>query len=382
MRILHVITDLTTGGAQMMLLRLLSVGNSEWESAVVSLKDEGTVGQPILNLGIPVHGLGMHRVAPSPFRALSFIHLARSFRPQLIQGWMYHGDLLASFAAVISRGRIPVLWNIRQTLYSLSTERRLTAAVIRNGGLISQYPAAIIYNSATSATQHEALGYQAAKRVIIPNGFDCRVLRPDDEARRQVRAELGLENSSILVGLIARYHPMKDHACFLRCAALVAETYPNVHFLLAGSGVTLDDPVLRNLIAQLGLGACTHLLGERSDIPRLSAALDIACSTSAWGEGFSNAIGEAMACGVPCVVTDVGDSAYIVANTGLSVPPCEPQALAQAIEELIDAGAPQRIQLGEAARRRIEKEFSLPAVVQRYEELYREHVRPVPFTRH
>jgi glycosyltransferase involved in cell wall biosynthesis len=382
MRILHVITDLTTGGAQMMLLRLLSVGNREWESAVVSLKDEGTVGRQILSLGIPVHGLGMHRVGPSPFRAVSLVHLARSFRPQLIQGWMYHGDLVASFAAIISQGRVPVLWNIRQTLYNLSTERRLTAAVIRIGGLISQHPAAIIYNSVTSATQHEALGYRAAKRVIIPNGFDCRVFRPDDEARRQVRAELGLENNSVLIGLIARYHPMKDHAGFMCSAALVARTHPNVHFLLAGSGVTLEDPVLRNLIAQQGLGACTHLLGERSDTPRLISALDIACSNSAWGEGFSNAIGEAMACGVPCVVTDVGDSARIVANTGLSVPPRDLQAMAQAIGELIDAGAPQRTQMGKAARKRIEMEFSLPAVVRRYEELYREHVALGPFAEH
>jgi glycosyltransferase involved in cell wall biosynthesis len=379
---MHVITGLTTGGAEMMLLKLLSAGPKEWDPIVVSLMDEGTVGPRISELGIPVYSLGLRGVAPNPIRALSIIPLVRRLHPHLIQGWMYHGNLMASLAAVSSRSRVPVLWNIRQTLYEIGAERRLTAATIRLGALLSRQPTAIIYNSQRGARQHEVFGYRTENQIIIPNGFDCALFRPDNSSRRQVRIELGIEADTILVGLMARYHPMKDHAGFLRSAALVAQVHPEVHFLLTGSGVTTDEPALRDLIAEHQLQDRTHLLGERSDIARLTAALDIACSASAWGEGFSNAIGEAMACEVPCVVTDIGESVRIIADTGLSVPPRSPKAMAQAIVGLIDAGAGHRRDLGAAARLRIESDFSLPAIVRRYEDLYLEHVAPEVLSNH
>jgi glycosyltransferase involved in cell wall biosynthesis len=287
---------------------------------------------------------------------------------------MYHGNLMASLAGVSSQKRVPVLWNIRQSLYDIAAERHLTSAVIRLGALLSRHPAAIIYNSRTAAQQHEAFGYHAGSRVVIPNGFDCQAFRPNGDARQKVRTELGIGNDAILIGLIARYHPMKDHAGFLHAAGLVARAHPGAHFLFVGKGVTKDELALLRTIEEERLGDCTFLLGERSDIPRLTAALDIACSASAWGEGFSNAIGEAMACSIPCVVTDIGDSAFLVADTGLSVPPRSPQALAYAIGRLIEAGAEQRQRLGAAARLRIESEFSLPVIARRYEELYQEHL--------
>jgi glycosyltransferase involved in cell wall biosynthesis len=372
-RILHVITGLTTGGAEMMLLKLLSNNTGDWEPAVVSLMDEGTIGPSIVALGIPLYSLRMRRGRPNPVRALSLMTITRQFRPQLIQGWMYHGNLMASFARFSSGVRVPVFWNIRQSLEGVAGERRLTQAMIRLGALLSWHPAGIIYNSQTGARQHEIFGYRASKCVVIPNGFDCQIFRPDDEARRQVRKELGIGIDTILIGLIARFHPVKDHASFLRAANLVARTHPHVRFLLVGKGLAEKEPVLTKLIREQHLESRIFLLGERLDMPRLTAALDIACSAS-WGEGFSNTIGEAMACGVPCVVTDVGDSARLVADTGLSVPPRDPQGLAQAISRLISAGAAHRQELGAAARRRVESEFSLPVVARQYEKLYREHL--------
>lgn len=369
MRILHVTTGLTTGGAQIMLQRLLSGNNGKWESVVVSLMDEGTVGPKIASLGIPVHCLGMRSGRPNPASVLSLKSIARQFQPQLIQGWMYHGNLGASLASVLIHGRVPVLWNIRQSLYDVARERRLTRAMIRLGAVFSWHPASIIYNSQISARQHELFGFRVSKSVIIPNGFDSKLFRPDSEAYRQVRRELGVGREAILIGLIARFHSVKGHTSFLQSAVLVAREHPSSHFVLAGSGVNGEEPTLRSLIAEHRLESRTFLLGERSDIPKLTAALDIACSASL-GEGFSNAIGEAMACGVPCVVTDVGDSAYVVADAGLLVPPSNPAAMAAAIGLLIEAGPERRLVLGAAARQRIENEFSLSAVVRRYGDLY------------
>jgi glycosyltransferase involved in cell wall biosynthesis len=372
MRVMHVITGLSTGGAETMLLKLLSAASGSMEHVVVSLGEEGTIGPRIAALGVPVHCLGLRRNAPNPFRALSILPLARRIGPQLIQGWMYHGNLMASMAALALRHKPPVLWNIRQTVYDLRRERWLTAKFIRLGARLSSRPAAIIYNSQTSATQHESLGYGAEKRVIIPNGFDCQLLRPDEAARKAVRTELGIADDTVLVGLVARYHPMKDHVGFLQAAAMIARSYPQTRFVLAGAGVSSTQPELVKAIQQNELWDCV-MLGERSDIPRLNNAFDIGCSASAWGEGFSNSIGEAMACGVPCAVTDVGDSAYIVADTGLVAPPRAPEALAKAIAGLIEIGRSGRQQLGTKARQRIETEFSLPAIVRRYEGLYLTH---------
>jgi glycosyltransferase involved in cell wall biosynthesis len=373
MRVMHVITGLSTGGAETMLLKLLSAASGSMEHVVVSLGEEGTIGPRIAALGVPVHCLGLRRNAPNPFRALSILPLARRIGPQLIQGWMYHGNLMASMAALALRHKPPVLWNIRQTVYDLRRERWLTAKFIRLGARLSSRPAAIIYNSQTSATQHESLGYGAEKRVIIPNGFDCQLLRPDEAARKAVRTELGIADDTVLVGLVARYHPMKDHVGFLQAAAMIARSYPQTRFVLAGAGVSSTQPELVKAIQQNELWDCVMLLGERSDIPRLNNAFDIGCSASAWGEGFSNSIGEAMACGVPCAVTDVGDSAYIVADTGLLAPPHAPEVLAKAIAGLIEIGRSGRRQLGTKARQRIETEFSLPAIVRRYEDLYLTH---------
>jgi glycosyltransferase involved in cell wall biosynthesis len=286
---------------------------------------------------------------------------------------MPHGNLMASVAGAVSRGHVPVLWNIRMSLDDLRAGPWLIATAIRIGGLLSRRPAAIIYNSQNAAMQHEALGYESARRVIVPNGFDCQVFRPDAEARRQVRAQLRLHDETVLVGLIARYHFMKDHPSFLRAAALVAQAHPEAYFLLAGKGVTWEGSALVRLIQELQLHDRIFLLGEQSDMPRLTAALHIACSASST-EGFPNAIGEAMACGVPCVVTDVGDSTYLVGDTGFSVPARNPEALAHAISQLVAAGPAWRQQLGLAARQRIEREFSLPAIVRRYEDLYREQL--------
>jgi glycosyltransferase involved in cell wall biosynthesis len=312
---------------------------------------------------------------PNPVRAFPIRSITRQFDPELIVGWMYHGNLMATIAATLSGSKAPVFWSIRQSLTTLSQERWLTAAVIKAGAFLSDRPAVITYNSRTSATQHEVFGYNAERRVVIPTGFDCQGFRPDSKAREDVRGELGIHDQAVLVGLVARYHPMKNHTGFLRAVALVAGVHPSVRFVLIGHGVT-EQPKVMSLIDKLRIQDRVILLGERRDTARLMAGLDIACSASSWGEGFSNAIGEAMACAVPCVVTEVGDSAYIVGNTGLCVPPQDPGAMAQAINQLVSAGSAHRKQLGIAARSRIQDNFSLPAVVAHYEALYLEHLSP------
>jgi len=371
-RVMHIITGLDIGGAEMMLLKLLSASNGEWQSMVVSLKDEGSIGPSIAKLGVPVECLHLRPSAANPGNFLALLKLIRKFRPQIIQGWMPHGNLASSIAQFASRIPAAVIWNIRMTLDELDGEKAATMGLIRLGAFLSRCPSAIIYNSWSGAKQHENSGYRSALTVVISNGFDCEVFRPNGDSRCAIRKQLGIDFDAVLIGLVARYHPMKDHFGFLRAASLVSDVHPQSRFLLVGKGLVETELAITRFIEQLNLSGRVFLLGERTDTPQITAALDIACSSSAWGEGFSNAMGEAMACGVPCVVTDVGDSAFLVGDAGIIVPPRNPEALASAIGQLIDAGPTKRKELGMAARRRIETEFSLPKIATRYDDLYRE----------
>jgi glycosyltransferase involved in cell wall biosynthesis len=366
-RVIFMITGLTTGGAEMMLLKLCSkLDRRRFEPCVISLSDKGMIGPRIEALGIPVYALGMRPGCPSLTGLLRLRKLVSTLCPNLVQGWMYHGNLAASLAA----GSAPVVWGIRQSLYGLDKERLLTRWVIRLGAFLSRYPRAIVYNSRTSSIQHEIFGFDKLQTYVIPNGFDTNVFQPDQSARITIRQELGLSDNTVLIGLIGRYHPMKDHRNFLNAAALLCKEFPDVYFLLVGCEVTRDNPALSAMIGEFELSSRVFLLGERKDIPQLNAALDIASSASAWGEGFANVIGEAMSCGVPCVVTDVGDSAWITGSTGRVVPQCDPIALAAAWKSMIMHGQAERQSLGIQARRRVIEYFSLESVVKQYEDLY------------
>src|SRR6267142_2809468 len=267
-QIMHVITDLDVGGAETMLFKLLSGRSAEFAPLVVSLKPPGVMGPRIEAAGVPVYSLGLRRALSNPFGALSMIRLVRRIQPALIQGWMPHGNMMATLAGLFSRNPVPVLWNIRMSLYGLSAERLRTRALVRFSGRLSTCPKAIIYNSRVGAQQHEALGYDPGKKVVIPNGFDCEEFHPDVEARRRIRYQLGIADEEVLVGLIARYDPLKDHAGFFRAAALIAKGHPETRFLLTGRGVSMEQPELANLVAQHQLQGRTLLLGERMDIPQ------------------------------------------------------------------------------------------------------------------
>jgi glycosyltransferase involved in cell wall biosynthesis len=370
-RIAHVITGLNTGGAETMLYKLLSrMDRTRFDPLVVSLADNGSLAVRIAALNIPVFSCGMRPGFPRLGAALILTRLLRVFRPHLLQGWMYHGNLAAQAAAVTLAGKTPVIWNIRGSHHPLSEEKFMTAATIWIGARLSALPTRIVANSMVSAELHQQrLGFCKHRWTVIPNGFEVQKFIPSENAREEVRAELGLAQDTLLIGLIGRYHPMKDHANFLRAAGIFRKDAPGVHFLLAGTGVDGSNAALREQRASLGLLECTHLLGERNDMSRIAAALDIA-SSSSYSEAFPNVIGEAMSCGVPCVVTDVGDSAWLVGDTGLAVPARDSGALSRAWMELCSRGASRRRALGVSARERIAAHFSMSSVATQYEQMY------------
>lgn len=373
---MHVITDLDTGGAEMMLYKVLSsMDHSRYSAEVVSLMDKGTLGGKIEQLGVKVHFLEMNRSLPNPMAVLRLSRLIRAGKFDLVQTWMYHANLVGGLAAKLA-GRLPVVWGIHHSNFDVSKTRRRTIWTMKIGALLSgRLPDRIICCGEVPKAVHEEMGYDARKMQVVPNGFDLELFQPNPLARTAVRRELNIPAETPLIGLIARYHPKKDHRTFIQAAAILHITRPDVHFLLCGEGVTQENRELAAWIREVGIGKRCHLLGNRSDIPRLTAALDIATSSSSYGEGFPISLGEAMSCGVPCVATNVGDSARIVGPTGVVVSPNDPFELSQGWQFLLQLDPVTRRNLEINARQRIEENFSLPSVVSRYEAIYGDCMR-------
>ena len=346
-KVMWVTTGLGSGGAEMMLAQLV-IGLPKLQHVVVSLTAGGKHAASLPN----VHSLDMPAGKPTLSALWKLFRLIRREKPDVLMGWMYHGCLVASIAKFMRLKQVPMIWNIRQSLYDLKLEKRGSAMVIRALAWLSWLPKRITYNSQLSSQQHEAIGYAKTKTQLIANGFDLAKWKPDvKRASKLVSNELG---SSFYIGRFGRNAPMKDYPTFIEAAKLIHTKHPETRFIIVGAETeSLDVPPF------------IEVLGERHDLPELTASLNIAVSSSAFGEGFPNVVGEAMACAVPVVATDIGDTRWVMGETGRLVPPRDPQALAKACLEILDSGLTQDL----AARERIERHFSLTSVLSQFESL-------------
>ncbi len=367
----HIITGLSTGGAETMLYKLLAAmkdGNSD--HLVISLIDKGTLGDEIEKLGYPVYTLDLKKGVSFHKAIKKLNNIISENKPDMIQGWMYHGNFAAFIANMFQKKKVPLVWNVRQSIYSIANEKKLTQLLIKLGGSLSRFPHKIIYNAKISASQHETSGYSPKKTIIIPNGFDTNVFKPSEENKKLIREELGLSQNTKLIGMIARYDPIKNHHNFLKAAHEVIKDFPDVQFIMAGRDIDLKNEKIRNDIETLNLQEKVHVLGERKDIAKIHSGLDVSVLPSD-SEGFPNVIGESMACAVPCVATDVGDSSWVVADTGIMVPPFDQDALADGIKQLLHLSDEERRELGNRARSRIVHHFSIHSIAEQYDDLYR-----------
>jgi glycosyltransferase involved in cell wall biosynthesis len=385
-KIVHIITGLSTGGAETMLYKLVSRMDKErFANTVVSLTDKGALADKIEASGVAVEAMGMRRGVPDPRGIWKLRQVIRRHKPDIIQTWMYHADLMGGVAARMA-GRIPVVWNIRHSNLDPRENKRTTLWTAKACALLSgKIPRRIVCCSESSRKVHAKLGYDPTKMLVIPNGFDLKAFRPRcgnagmlecwNVGRQAVAVNRGKDCSTVnrstcLIGMVARFDPQKDHQNLVQAAKILKDQNVDAAFVLCGRDVAWENDLLASWIRQAGLEDRFFLLGPRDDIPMITAGLDIAVLSSAHGEGFPNVLGEAMASEVPCVATDVGDSADIVGDTGLVVPPRDSEALAWAIRELVEMDPEKRSDLGKKARRQIKERFALESVVNKYEDLY------------
>lgn len=339
----------------------------------MSLTDEALYGERLRALGVEVRCLGLRRGRiPSPIAIWRLSAWLRQMRPVVVQTWMYHADLLGGVAGRVAG--IPVCWGLRHSNLSADQNKRLTLGVAHVSARLSRWiPSRIVSCSVRGVEVHRELGY-ADNFVVIPNGLDLSRFSPVDAARRSaIRHELGLPAGCRVIGHVGRSDPQKDHATLLKVFARVAAQREDVRLLLAGAGFERGSPYLDGLLARTGTAQCADrivALGQRDDVPDLMAAMNVYVSSSAFGEAFPNVVVEAMACGTPCVVTDVGDSAMIVGDTGWVAPAGSVDLLADAVLEALDESDELHALRGERARQRTEENFSIQRMVSAYQKVW------------
>jgi glycosyltransferase involved in cell wall biosynthesis len=358
-KILYVTAGLRGGGAEAMLTRLATAtpGVAD-EIIVVSLLPAEAHIDRLRAAGVTVAEFNFERATGVARGLVELARLIAARRPDIVQGWMYHGDLAALVALVMSgrRKRTRLVWSIRCTALDLRHYGGFgLRLVVKACTLLSGWPDLVTANSVAGLKSHLALGYRPRRAEVVANGIDVDAFRPDPAARRAVRLDLGIPENAIVLAHVARVDAMKDHAAFLAAMAQL----PEVSALLVGAG-TEDLPAAHNVIR----------LGRRQDVARLFAAADFVVSSSRFGEGFSNVLGEGMACGLPAIATDVGDAKLIVGDTGVVVPPEDPVALAAGIRTLAGESAAARAERGARARARIVENFALAGAVERHVQLY------------
>lgn len=353
--IVHIITDFSaSAGAETMLARLLRIS-----------EDDRTIVAPLIGVSERNRYLASNpRVEYRPQGVQSPVQLVRAIyglarlireeRPKIVLCWMYHAMVVGTLAALLARTRTPVYWNVRQSLDDPASLTRSTRLAVRLGRSLSARPAGIIFNSARALELHKEFGYRNKNSIVIPNGFDLPKAGVVAARRAQV------------LGIAGRFHPQKDHATFFRAAAQTVQTHPDARFVAAGLGLTSDNSAIASLIKAAGLRSDkVELRGELRDMGSFYREID-ALVLSSRTEGFPNVVAEAMSYGKPVITTDVGDAAVVVGDTGFIVAPRDPEALAAAMRALLDLAPSSYATLADAARRRVEAEYALPRVADKY----------------
>lgn len=372
MSVLHIIIGMGKGGAEMMLRRLIEFNlqtKHHCQHHVVSLTNLGFHGKALREKGVAVHVLNLRGPTGFVHGCYRLVSILRTHKPQIVQTWMGHSDLLGGLAARLA-GVPHVIWGVRTTDYSV--ESRSTQAVRWLCARLSFWvPDKIVCAAQASLQSSAQAGYDSSKLMVIPNGFDVAGLRAHAGGGAAIRQQCGLDASHVVVGCLGRYNPAKDQANFVRAAGLLAARFDECRFLMVGRDVQHSNTELMAQIQATGFADRFVLLGERDDPAACLDAMDV-FALSSCTEGFPNVLGEAMAMGVPCVSTDVGDAAVLLGDAGLVVPARNAEALAEAMAHWVQMPKAERQALGRKGQERVQSQFSMDAAARRFNDLYKE----------
>lgn len=371
-RVMHIITGLHVGGAEMMLYRLLQYTRHQ-QPVVVSLRSGGKVADMISQLNIPVYSLGLSRNLFSLYKLGDLTKLINQYKPDVVQSWLYAADLLGGYVA--KRDKLPVIWNIRQSEVAwIKGQWHIAANQRVNAFLSKKLPNSIVYCAHTVQQKHEAIGYKNRKSIVIANGINTDKFSPDSAARQQVRKQWAVDNNTKVIGIVGRYDALKNQHRFLRVfSQLIETTNKPLQAIMVGRGIDENNSSLMKDIRRLGLQKHCQLLGEHSNIPAIMNGFDIHLLTSN-SEGWPNVLAEAMSCGLPCVSTDVSDVAQILGSNEYIAAVDDENGLLNACNKLLAMNNQQLRQVGKRCRQQIIEHFSLAKTIADYDKLYQSYL--------
>jgi glycosyltransferase involved in cell wall biosynthesis len=357
------IRSLDFGGAERQVVQLaLGLHGRGIPVLVMTFYDGGALGEELVRAGVPRSSLGKCGRWDVVGFLYRLVQALRRARPSAVYSFLSTANTLAALLRPILPGTL-VVWALRASTVDLTQYDAAAWLSYRAEQALACLPDLIIANSEAGKRDALAHGFPHQSLVVVPNGIDTERFSHDEAGRRRVRAEWGISEQEKLVGLVARLDPMKDHAGFLRAAAAVAAELPEARFVCVGDGPDSLRLALQALAAEVGLGERILWSHPRQDMPAVVSALDVACSASSFGEGFSNALAEAMSCGILCIATDVGDAALIIGDAGRVVPAANPVALAAAITEMLRMSAEEGDAIRRRARGRMVENFGMDALV-------------------
>lgn len=369
MKVLHIITDLDVGGTEIVLLNLLrKQDKNKCQSVVLSIKSPGKIAEKIQECGVPVHSLYID----SKWRILKVlcgvIRVIRKEKPDIINTWLYHADFIGFIASKLCLKK-NVIWNIRCSDIDQNKLMLSTLITLKINSFLSRFVTCIIVNSIKGKKWHSDRGFRPLSWEYIPNGYDINDWETSVEKRSEIRNELKLNDDSFVVGMVARYDHLKDHATFLKAMRLVISDLPNISVIMIGKDVDDNNVELSEIIRSLGLNESVILLGIKNKMIDYYACMDLLVMSSVT-EGFPNVIGEAMSAGLPCISTNVGDASSLINDKHRIVAVRNHMEMGNKIINYIQLGKGERESISKASRHRVLENYSLDMMVTRYQQLY------------
>ena len=332
MKVLHIIAGLGNGGAEGVLYRLTTADKNN-KHIVVSMMDKGVYGERLEKEGIEIFCLDMKRGKITLKGIMKLYSIVRAVCPDVVQTWMYHADLIGGLVSRIA-GCQNIFWGIRGP-YNKERTILSTKIVIWLCAIFSRViPKKIISNSQHAIEAHLQTGYSKKRFECIPNGYSIEEYPIDSPESELIRKEIDVDDNQIVLGMVARFDPYKDHESLFKALYLLSQKQLNLICLLVGTGMEKTNQAVLDMVEKYSVDKIVKLMGPRYDIPYVMGAIDAHVLSSA-AESFPNVVAEAMLCGTPCITTDVGDAARIVGDNGWVVPASDPNKMAEAIEKAV-----------------------------------------------
>lgn len=368
--IFHIITGLGNGGAEGVLYRLCTK-DKKYRHIVISLTTGGKYKTLLEKKNIKVLSCNFKKTKLNIKEFYKILKLFDYYKPDIIQGWMYHGDLIASVISIFRKNK-NLYWNIRNSTLDKKARNFITTFLtMKLCALIShKLPKKIICCSNNSINYHISQGYKKSIFEYLPNGINTDIFKPNKLLKTQIKRKLNIKNNLFIFGTVARFDEQKDHKTLIMALKLLKEKSKNFKVLLIGKDLTSKNHKIVRLIDEYSLRENILLLGERDEINELMCFIDCHVLSSSYGEAFPNVIAEAMACSTPCIATNVGDSKNIIGEFGWTTDIKDPISLSQKMYHVMNLQKIDLFKIGQLARDRIIDLYSLDRMVSSYQNIY------------